>query len=648
MAQSFKAPPQWQSQQAFESWKSEVELWTALTDLEKGKQGPAVALSLTDYRREVALQVPHEEIKAEDGLQKVLAKLEASFGKETNDKVYEAYEQFEKVNRKNLVMSEYIMLFERCYSDLEKNGIKLPDVVLACKLVHAANLDVKERHLVLAGVQKLEYRLVKSTLRRIYSSSVVESSEADIKIEPAFSAVESSEGNSDSAFFSSKYKSSRGRGYRGQKRGYSSNRGTNPLDRTGRVSTCRNCGSRFHWARECPNRDESSDHPPAVKKPEKEDSEEDVYLTLASSCRNLLNQCTEKAIFDSACTKSVAGSLWFADFTRRLPPELQKQVVKRPTTTKIMFGDGRKTKCLFQAKIPVEFGHLSCYLDCQIVQGDLPLLLSVKSMSKAQLDINFGDNSFTVAGETAVKHQGEILSTGHIAINVIPSTPPSKEEIVLMTLGSSEISKLHKQFGHCRSDKLLNLLKDAGHDAKLLGKQVQDAVDNCSTCVRYGRTAGRPKISAPLGLRFNETLAIDLHQMTTLDTKCWFLHIIDVYTRFSVATLIYNKKPETVAEKLLTKWVFVFGIPDKIMSDNGGEFCNQHIQSLMEYLGVSHLTTAAESPFSNGVCERHNLVLTETFEKVKSEHVSLDPEVILQHATFAKNSLHNRDGFSPY
>ena len=90
---------------------------------------------------------------------------------------------------------------------------------------------------------------------------------------------------------------------------------------------------------------------------------------------------------------------------------------------------------MFQAKSPVKSGHLSCYLDCQIVQGDLPLLLSVKSMSKVQVDINFGDNSFTVAGETAVKHQGEILSTGHIAINVIPSTPPSKEEIILMTLG---------------------------------------------------------------------------------------------------------------------------------------------------------------------------------------------------------------------
>ena len=40
-----------------------------------------------------------------------------------------------------------------------------------------------------------------------------------------------------------------------------------------------------------------------------------------------------------------------------------------------------------------------------------------------------------------------------------------------MTLGSSEISKLHKQFSHYRSDKLLNLLKDTGHDAKLLGNK---------------------------------------------------------------------------------------------------------------------------------------------------------------------------------
>ena len=76
-----------------------MELWTCTTDLAGAKQGPAVALYLSGYRREVALQVPQAEIKSDEGLSKVLSKFRAAFGTERNDQAFSASENFESLAR---------------------------------------------------------------------------------------------------------------------------------------------------------------------------------------------------------------------------------------------------------------------------------------------------------------------------------------------------------------------------------------------------------------------------------------------------------------------------------------------------------------------------------------------------------------------
>ena len=64
--------------------------------------------------------------------------------------------------------------------------------------------------------------------------------------------------------------------------------------------------------------------------------------------------------------------------------------------------------------------------------------------------------------------------------------------------------------------------------------------------------------------------------------------------------------------------------------------------------GILHITTAAESPFSNGICERHNVIITEMFKKLSEGSSDIDSQIVLQQAVFAKNVLHNNEGFSPY
>ena len=59
-------------------------------------------------------------------------------------------------------------------------------------------------------------------------------------------------------------------------------------------------------------------------------------------------------------------------------------------------------------------------------------------------------------------------------------------------------------------------------------------------------------------------------------------------------------------------------------------------------------TTAAYSPWSNGLCERHNQTLTNIMQKVRADKEGMDFETLLCWALAAKNSMVNTHGFSPY
>ena len=53
----------------------------------------------------------------------------------------------------------------------------------------------------------------------------------------------------------------------------------------------------------------------------------------------------------------------------------------------------------------------------------------------------------------------------------------------------------------------------------------------------------------------------------------------------------------------MQKWVGIFGVMGSIITDNGGEFSSDEMYQVMSILNVRVITTAAESPFQNGLCE---------------------------------------------
>ena len=202
--------------------------------------------------------------------------------------------------------------------------------------------------------------------------------------------------------------------------------------------------------------------------------------------------------------------------------------------------------------------------------------------------------------------------------------------------------KLHRQFGHCGVDRLCRLI-NAGGVAKR--NDIREIVDNCEICVKFGRPKPKPAVSMPLASEINEVVAMDLHQ---LKPSVYYIHFIDLFSRYSRAAIIYDKLPRTIIASFISEWICDFGVPQSTLTDNGGEFDNQHFRSMAENYGIRIKTTAAESSWSNGVCERHNAVLTDIFLKLKADQTwDIPDSSLMKYCSFAKNCLSYKDGFSP-
>ncbi|CAL4122102.1 unnamed protein product [Meganyctiphanes norvegica] len=126
-------------------------------------------------------------------------------------------------------------------------------------------------------------------------------------------------------------------------------------------------------------------------------------------------------------------------------------------------------------------------------------------------------------------------------------------------------------------------------------------------------------------------------------------HLIDMATRFSVSTVIYKKEKQVLIDKIIEKWIGTgLGCPGNFLYDCGGEFANQDFLDMCENLNIHVMNSAAESPFSNGLCERNHAVIDDMVLKMLADQPGCSLEIALSWAVHAKNTFQMVEGFSPY
>ena len=126
------------------------------------------------------------------------------------------------------------------------------------------------------------------------------------------------------------------------------------------------------------------------------------------------------------------------------------------------------------------------------------------------------------------------------------------------------------------------------------------------------------------------------------------LVIIDHFTRYAQAYVTRTQTAQTMAKTLWDKFIVHYGLPEKILMDQGCNFEIQLVADLCELMGVQKIQTSPYHPQANGQCERFNSTLINMLgilpKEKKSEwknHVGT-----LVHAYNCTQNL--ATGFSPY
>ena len=95
--------------------------------------------------------------------------------------------------------------------------------------------------------------------------------------------------------------------------------------------------------------------------------------------------------------------------------------------------------------------------------------------------------------------------------------------------------------------------------------------------------------------------------------------MIDEFTRFSNVAINKSKATPVVRKRFTQCWISLFGSPNRVFSDNGGEFKSNEFKDMCENFNIKVVPTPAEAPWSNGICEWHNHMLIETQLKIKED-----------------------------
>ena len=673
------APPIFKDGDDFFEWKRELSIWSVVTDIDEEKQAAAIYLSLEGKARECCKCIDVQELTGKNGKKALLSKLEALYAVDEEQRIYIAYEMFESyVRPTDVSIPDFLNEWERLYDKIVSKGITLPEPVLAYRLLKSANIPSEKQALVRATVQTLTLENLKKQMRAISDTSAIddiaEKTQA-IKIEKE---VMYTQNPNESEVFYNQTRGTRGRRFHGgtfrggvrnganrgfykgygaqggtsQTENYSGQKKTNPVNQHGVITRCTICYSKYHWMRDCPNSEKNQNSKckncqSVLHATQYCPHQEYTMLTKdieIGAMNSFLNEAFNQAVLDSGCNKTVCGEKWYINFLKTHPSMNSHEIQENKESSSVFrFGDGKAVKSKMSVTLPVSIGQKKVNLETDVVDADIPLLLSKASMKKSETTIDFANDSVTMFGE---KVKLSLASSGHYMINLFPE----KEVLLAATdelIGDEKdikkmATKLHLQFGHAPAHRIIQLLKDAGKQDEKLFKQINSVVEECDTCKIYHKAKNRPVVSFNLAKDFNEVISMDLKFIESHG----ILHIIDNATKFSSAAVLKCKKKEEIVEKIFLHWIQIFGSPENFFSDNGGEFNNELMRELGELLNTRVLTTAAESPWSNGVTERHNALLADMVEKVM-EDTKCSLEVAVAWSVAAKNALKNVHGFSP-
>ena len=187
-----------------------------------------------------------------------------------------------------------------------------------------------------------------------------------------------------------------------------------------------------------------------------------------------------------------------------------------------------------------------------------------------------------------------------------------------------------------------------------MSREVKLYTAACLTCQRSKRA--QRHLKAPLKPiicnHFNQCIQIDHLEPSKKKTPRGYvalLNIVDKYSSYLVSIPVRSTKAEHTARVLIDHWFTRFGIPEKIMHDQGSGFESSLFKGIMKILKIKNVRSTPWKSSTQGHIERANGKMNACFRAVLENDNFHNWDLYAGWIAFSINGLRtSRTGYSPH
>ena len=234
---------------------------------------------------------------------------------------------------------------------------------------------------------------------------------------------------------------------------------------------------------------------------------------------------------------------------------------------------------------------------------------------------------------------------------ILVHTAGDNQRLVLPdSLKSLVYKEMHDKMGHVGPERVFNLARERVYWPGMYS-DIERYIHQTCQCIKQRKP--RHNMKAPMlsisSSAPGELVSIDfLHLEKASGGYEYILTIVDHFTRFLQAYPTRDKSAKTAAKQLYHDYIPRFGIPGKLLHDQGKEFENDTFHHLQRLLGITRLRTTPYHPETNGQCERMNQTILQLLRTLEESQKSKWKDHLNQLVHAYNCTTNSVTGYSPF
>jgi transposase InsO family protein len=185
-------------------------------------------------------------------------------------------------------------------------------------------------------------------------------------------------------------------------------------------------------------------------------------------------------------------------------------------------------------------------------------------------------------------------------------------------------------------------------------RSIHNYIRSCEKCAKFNiRRTKAPGHLCPIEYPEGplELLGMDFWGPTphySSNGNKYVLVITDYYTKYVVAHALPDNTAITTAKCFVEQFIFKYGVPKRLITDQGVHFNNELMKNVTMLLGTHHIKSTAYHPQTNGLVERFNGTFHPQLAKLYNEDLN-DWDEYLPPVIYAYNTgEQSGTGYSPF